>query len=92
MITVVVYTLDDQETIAWCLESLRTQRSKGGHEVVVIDDGSSDQAAAIVAREFPEFRLVEGQQTLGWVACLRKHLPTFRGDLLAFLGAGGPRT
>lgn len=87
MITVVVYTLDDQDTIAWCLESLRGQHSEDGHEVVIIDDGSSDQTASIVGREFPQFRLVKEEQTVGWVTSLRKHLPAFRGDLLLFLGA-----
>ncbi len=87
MITVIVYTLNDQGTIAWCLSSLVTQRSGSGHEVVVIDDASSDQTATIVARAFPQFRLVREEHTIGWVASLRKHLPTFQGSLLAFLGA-----
>jgi glycosyltransferase involved in cell wall biosynthesis len=87
MITVIVYALNDQETIGGCLQSLASQPSQGGHEVVVISDGSTDETAAIVARDFAQFRLLQEERTVGWVAALRKHQPSFRGDVLAFLGA-----
>jgi len=87
MISVIIYTLNDEQTIEWCLDSLTAQHSKAGFEVVVIDDGSSDRTAKIVAQRFPQFRLVKEDRTRGWVASLRRHLPSFQGDLLAFLGA-----
>jgi len=87
VITVIVYALNDQQTIGACLESLASQSSERGHEVVVIDDGSSDQTAAIVARGFPPYQLLRQEHSVGWVASLQEHLPSFRGDVLAFLGA-----
>jgi cellulose synthase/poly-beta-1,6-N-acetylglucosamine synthase-like glycosyltransferase len=87
MITIIVYTLNDQQTIGACLQSLVSQHSESGHEVVVIDDGSSDETAAIVAGEFAQYQLLREEHTVGWVASLREHLPGFRGDVLAFLGA-----
>jgi len=87
MITIVVYTLNDQQSIATCLRSLVSQHSEGGHEVVVIDDGSTDGTADIVARDYPQFQLLRQARTAGWVAVLREHLAGFGGEVLAFLGA-----
>jgi glycosyltransferase involved in cell wall biosynthesis len=87
MITIVVYALNDQQTIGACLQSLTAQRSESGHEVVVLDDGSTDQTADIVSRDHPQLRLLREESTVGWVSALHEHLPSFRGGLLAFLGA-----
>ncbi|MGM0425931.1 MAG: glycosyltransferase family A protein [Thermodesulfobacteriota bacterium] len=87
MISVIVYTRNDQETIEWCLQSLIDQISKTGYEVIVIDDCSSDQTPNIVQRLFPQFRLIRQHHVRGWVKSLQHHLPSFQGDILAFLGA-----
>ena len=87
MITVVIYALNDAQTISACLSSLVSQRPPAGLDVVVLDDGSRDQTAAIVARQFPQFRLMREDQTLGWVRALRKHVPDLHASRLAFLGA-----
>jgi glycosyltransferase involved in cell wall biosynthesis len=87
MITVIVYTHDDQETIGWCLSSLASQKYKNGFEVIVIDDCSEDRTPEIIERDFPKFKLIRNAHRLGWVASLRKHLSIIKGDILAFLGA-----
>lgn len=87
MISVIVYTQNNEQTIEWCLQSLTAQRSKTGYEVIVIDDCSLDRTPDIVERKFPQFRLIRQPSMLGWVVSLHQHLPSFRGDILAFLGA-----
>jgi len=87
MISVIVYTRNDEQTIEWCLQSLTAQKCKTDYEVIVIDDCSQDRTPEIVERKFPGFRLIKHGRMRGWVASLHKHLPTFRGDILAFLGA-----
>ncbi len=87
MISVIVYTQDDEQTIEWCLQSLTAQICKTDYEVIVIDDCSLDRTPEIVERQFPQFRLIRQAPMCGWVASLHQHLPSFRGDILAFLGA-----
>lgn len=87
MISVIVYTRNDEQTIEWCLQSLTAQECKTDYEVIVIDDCSQDRTPEIVERKFPGFRLIKHDRMRGWVASLRQHLPNFRGDILAFLGA-----
>jgi len=87
VISVIVYAHNDQASIAWCLRSLSAQQAAGGFETVVLDDGSSDRTAAIVAEQFPQFRLVRLRQRIGWVRSLREQLPGMCGEWVALLGA-----
>ncbi len=86
MISVIVYTRNDEQTIEWCLESLTSQKSKTDYEVIVIDDCSLDRTPEIVERKFPRFRIIRHDRVRGWVASLHEHMPEFHGDILAFLG------
>ncbi|HEX8506767.1 MAG TPA: glycosyltransferase family 2 protein [Hymenobacter sp.] len=50
-----------------CLESLRRQTSQD-FRIVVVDDGSTDETAAALARDFPEVEVVTGDGNLFWTA------------------------
>jgi glycosyltransferase involved in cell wall biosynthesis len=62
--------------------------SVDGLEVIVVDDGSSDRTAEIVA-EFPSVRLVRHAQNRGYGAAIKTGFCAARGELLAFLDADG---
>jgi GT2 family glycosyltransferase len=50
-----------------CLESLRAQTSQD-FRAVVVDDGSTDETAAALARDYPEVDVVTGDGNLFWTA------------------------
>ena len=50
-----------------CLESLRRQTSQA-FRAVVVDDGSTDETAAALARDYPEVEVVAGNGNLFWTA------------------------
>jgi GT2 family glycosyltransferase len=50
-----------------CLESLRLQTNQD-FRTVVVDDGSTDETAAALAREYPEVEVVTGDGNLFWTA------------------------
>lgn len=50
-----------------CLESLRAQTSQE-FRTVVVDDGSTDETAAALARDYPEVQVVTGDGNLFWTA------------------------
>jgi hypothetical protein len=57
-------------------------------EVIVIDDGSRDRTAEVVA-SFPSVRLVRHSRNRGYGAAIKTGFYHARGELLAFLDADG---
>jgi GT2 family glycosyltransferase len=64
---VVIVTKDRREDVLRAIESALAQRVPGGVEVIVIDDGSSDETSDAVAERFPGARLVRSEQSLGYI-------------------------
>ncbi|MGD2146589.1 MAG: glycosyltransferase family 2 protein [Anaerolineae bacterium] len=86
-ISVVVYTLNDAETIEWCLSSLVDQKCACCYEIIVVDDCSRDGTPELIALRFPQVKLVGQESGQGWIVALRRALSLARGETLAFLGA-----
>jgi 4-amino-4-deoxy-L-arabinose transferase-like glycosyltransferase len=60
------------------------------YEIIVVDDGSSDQTAAIVTQmmtELPRVRLVRHEENRGYGAALRSGFEAARGQRIAFTDA-----
>jgi len=72
-------------TIGAALQSVRDQTVRV-HEVIVVDDGSPDDTAEHVARDFPEFRLLR-QANAGPAVARNNGVMAATGDWLAFLDA-----
>ncbi len=55
--SVIIPTFNGEKRIAGCLESLQKQTSTRKFEIVVVNDGSTDNTAEVVER-FPTVRLI----------------------------------
>lgn len=64
--TVVITTKDRCDDLIVALESVYKQNENV--EVIVIDDGSSDDTSKLIYREFPKVRLVSHKQSAGLIA------------------------
>lgn len=63
-VSVIVVTHDDRHALLRCLQSVLSQASAGGRaEVVVVDDGSTDDTVPCVRARFPSVRIVEKPHT-----------------------------
>jgi glycosyltransferase involved in cell wall biosynthesis len=77
--SVVVPALDEQSSIGGCLLSLRDQDFCGGYEVIVVDNNSTDNTAAI-ARSFGGTVLLERQP--GVCAARQRGTEEARGEIV----------
>jgi GT2 family glycosyltransferase len=77
-ITIVAYNSAD--VIAPCLQSLRASVRDGVAEVSVVDNGSPDESAALVAAEFGFATLIRTGENRGFAGGCNAAWPTVRGD------------
>ncbi len=85
MISVVIPAWNAAATIAETLQSVAAQ-SRAPDEVVVVDDGSDDETAAIASSEAVVSRVIRTPNK-GTAAALNLGISKARGDLLAFVDA-----
>jgi GT2 family glycosyltransferase len=81
---VVVVNWNGREDLLRCLASLRAQTEQG-FEVVVVDNGSSDGSGAAVRNVFPEARLIEAGDNLGFAEGCNRGLDVTSAHWIATL-------
>ena len=69
MISILIVNWNTRDLLRACLQSLHSLTIRDvEHEVIVVDCASSDESAAMVAREFPRVHLIASQENLGFAA------------------------
>lgn len=84
LVSVIIPAFNEEKNIEFCLKSLRNQTYKMPIEVIVVDDGSTDQTSQ-VARQFT--RNVFSCKHLGPGAAKNFGAKMAKGDVLVFLDA-----
>jgi GT2 family glycosyltransferase len=92
--SIIIPTYNTQEVTRRCLRSLFTQPPHVSHEILVIDNHSSDGTTAAIAREFPHIQLLRNEANLGFSKACNRAARLARGEHLCFLNSdtedGGP--
>jgi GT2 family glycosyltransferase len=83
LVTINIVVLNGEKYIRECLNCVRNQTYKN-IEVQIFDNGSTDRTKEI-AREFPEFKLIESRSNLGMWPGQEKALETSNGDYIVAL-------
>jgi hypothetical protein len=83
-LSVVIPSWNTREYLATCLEFL-ARAEKPACEVIVVDNGSSDGSAELVAERFPEVQLVRNQRNEGFARGSNQGLRLARGRYVLLL-------
>jgi len=65
LVSIIIVSYNTKEILVDCLRSVRKQVVMA-KQVIVIDNASPDHSADMVAREFPEFRLIANTENVGF--------------------------
>lgn len=84
LLSVVVVNWNSIDDLRACLASLRVQTYRE-LEVIVVDNGSEDGSAEMVASEFAECRLLRESENLGFAEACNRGIAASRGEWVAML-------
>ncbi|HEX2492956.1 MAG TPA: glycosyltransferase family 2 protein, partial [Steroidobacter sp.] len=91
--SVIVPCFNEQDGIAKTIADLRAAlRDLDGYEIVIVDDGSTDGTAAIIATEQSmdrSLRVVSHDRNRGYGAALKSGIRASRGELIVITDADG---
>jgi len=79
-VSVVVVNWNTRDLLRDCLASLPHDAEAVQLEVIVVDNGSEDGSAEMVAEEFPSARLLRNEENLGFVRANNQGLRVSRGE------------
>jgi GT2 family glycosyltransferase len=63
-VTIIIPSYNRKQLLGRCLDSIRNQ-DYPHKEIIVIDDGSTDDTALFITERYPEVRLIRGSRPLG---------------------------
>ncbi len=85
MLEVVIVSYRCEAMLRRCLESLREHAPAGGLRITVVDNASGDGTADVVRHEFPEVRLIELEENVGFSAANNRVLREAKAEYVLVL-------
>jgi GT2 family glycosyltransferase len=85
--SIIVVNWNTRALLARCLASIRETAGNLVTETLVVDNGSTDGSAAMVAEEFPEVRLLGQSENLGFSRAVNRALSAASGELILLLNS-----
>ena len=64
-----------------CFQALRAQ-TYPHLEILLVDNGSSDESVALTRRDFPEVKIIELGQNLGLTGAINRGIAQARGEII----------
>jgi len=83
-VSAIVVTYNSAENIIACLNALRREVDSIGGDIIVFDNGSSDDTVQMIKKEYPDIRLIESEQNLGFGVANNMAVKMARGEYILF--------
>jgi len=84
-IAVVLVRWKHGEVLERCLESIFSEEQKSLQEVILVDSGSGDGGAGVLAQRFPSVRLLELEKNLGFAAAANRGVSLSTAPVITLL-------
>lgn len=83
-VSIIIVTRNTCELTA---AAVRTVLDSPAHEIIVVDNGSTDGTATLLPREFPSVRLIRSEANLGFARACNRAASIARGEFLLLLNS-----
>ena len=86
-LSVIIVNWNTRDLVRKCLSSLGGHLAAVDHEVIVVDNASTDGSAELIAREHPHVRLLANRENLGFGAASNQGMQVARGSWYLLLNS-----
>lgn len=87
VLSAIVVSWNTRDLLRSCLQSIRDTAGDLDHEVLVVDNASSDGSAEMVSREFPEARLIVNTRNVGFAGANNQAIAVAEGRYCLLLNS-----
>src|SRR2546421_4693000 len=87
VISILIVSFNTAPELVACLESVARCAAALPHEIIVVDNGSSDGSVEAVQKRFPTVQVIANQENLGFSKANNQVLPLARGEYVLFLNS-----
>jgi len=84
-LVIVVVCHDDREDLGRCLESLYDDPPRSTHQVVVVDNASTDGSVEMIHQHWPNVLILDNQTNLGFPTAVNRGIRTTSSEFLLLL-------
>jgi GT2 family glycosyltransferase len=84
-LSVIIVTFNSAREIGGCLQALRDTPPRLAHEILVVDNASTDDTLAVLARDWPDVRVLTNDANRGFGAATNRGIRETSGDRLLIL-------
>src|SRR5271165_5247040 len=86
-ISVIIVSWNARGYLRDCLNSVRHTGASVLKEIIVVDNASTDSSPEMVAKEFPEVKLIQSNENLGFARANNLGMRYASGSMLAFVNS-----
>jgi GT2 family glycosyltransferase len=86
-LSIVILNYNTADLLEGCLQSLQKVKNEINFEVIVVDNGSTDNSTLMIRKNFPRVRLIENRMNLGYAKGNNCAKDTVRSDYILFLNS-----
>ena len=87
ILSIIIASWSTRELLRNLLHSIEVHRPSCPHEVIVVDNASTDDSPAMVSREFPRVILERNEKNLGYARANNQGYARASGDFILLLGS-----
>lgn len=86
-VSIVIVNWNTIDLLDQCLKSVYQETDKGLIEVIVVDNGSSDDSCQMVKNKYPDVILIENEENRGFAAANNQGFDIARGEYVLMLNS-----
>lgn len=86
-LSIIIVNFNTRQLVCDCLHSIFTHPPRCSFEIFAVDNGSTDGSCEVIARQFPDIKLIQNQRNLGFSEANNQALRLARGNYLMLLNS-----